>query len=1350
MSLQSSDLSMISLGVLNDTPPDSVQPVLRNGIHLRWAFRKGRGFPWFGYHLFRREKITYGHEGTSPVNTQSIHIFEVNYQGNNIQFNELPGGNLNVSFLRHQYGFIVSDENLRIRDTGTGNPFFDETFFDRKKLLLANKIFTKFLFYNEPLYRIRIRLGFDQSVSDNEIVVIVKDGQRTLTRELITGTSDSIEIFDYEADRITEIELSGADAYIDQLNIYRVMDDWYRRWERISTFTYPLCLPVANDNYPSPNSATSIEQAYQQAISRIQYGSLEDWGEEGFEDLHALLTNLVEGGPESLMAEQTSSYSSEEAGFGEQPSLHDQSPLDILLLGALQPAVAQLLGLYFNDETAEEGIVYDYMILADHTGVMDNEIDSITIGGSRSSFVDFSELDPMGQDIDIWICRNLTLLEAPSVPSPSNVRVYSLPSFNSRNEETGALNDLERVSATGLRWDLLDQADNRPEKPVMFYIWKNELGMEAPEFAPEEDSFELLSDSPLIIFPDLAQAPTTSSQHPPFHLYSYDNFLVDGWYSYRLTAIDIFGRHSDRSRNALWYQWAPTPVPVPWYYQMDQGDAQVHNFAVQVLDESEPPPPLAIEASALDPRDPYLLRDEAYNDWFGELQTTPWYSALSSTERDNLIGLRVSWNWSFYHMRQAPDVSAFQIHYAASSFILFNGIITASQSNPSIFEIRTDIEEEFPVNHFQGLIIQVGPIAYEILSSDSNPVVLRFVNSGQSIQLGDAFTIKIDYSKLENWDIQLIQINVDSHFSSYIKTIADREGNQLEGGQANLVANILTLPENVNLENIRPNIEQVELSDDNFESSQIFTITDLNLEEGTISLGSIPNGISNPISWRIGLLFRTYEVFLPTTEGIMNAGIPDFEVSLENPINYSYIGVNAVRSKPEARDGVITPPAKIFRIYRDRPNAPVPIPPDGDRVFASPADYYAKSYYTFRWRAQAHLKTHIYRALDDTLFSIDHENRITGNAFSLSTEDEIYFPTGIEPLRRPIIVDEIRGLNANAQSFSNFRQAVEAYQNLSNDTMWVLAGLPGNERAFQQLTYTPLDPDDSNNADQRGPDTADSYVPSANRRAFIDTLAGRGRNRYFYRAAYVDDANNLSDMSLSSPPIYLSDVQAPPAPVITRVIGGDREIRLQWRIAPVSNLLEFRIYRTSSREAADDIRLMGSPIATVPGNETSFTDSELLGGRIYYYRIIAVREGEAREGVIQLQSPPSRPGAGKPVDLQAPAPPQITLLEWVQVNAEGTIIPINEPSPEGELFSSAVRIEWSAEDPSLSCLVQTSNSSSFDSFENASSWLREGEYSFVHLNSQLSFDNRYRIKVVNEAGNTNVEYLTADISAIES
>ena len=106
--------------------------------------------------------------------------------------------------------------------------------------------------------------------------------------------------------------------------------------------------------------------------------------------------------------------------------------------------------------------------------------------------------------------------------------------------------------------------------------------------------------------------------------------------------------------------------------------------------------------------------------------------------------------------------------------------------------------------------------------------------------------------------------------------------------------------------------------------------------------------------------------------------------------------------------------------------------------------------------------------------------------------------------------------------------------------MRILAGLPGNERAFTQITIQPLDPEELDPEDPSkkrwgnrvGPSDPDDFeldgptdptveknpLWAKNLFQYTDTLPGASLNRYFYRTAYVDGVHNRSELSLSSPP----------------------------------------------------------------------------------------------------------------------------------------------------------------------------------------------------------------------------------------
>ncbi|HEX8078229.1 MAG TPA: hypothetical protein VF511_10480, partial [Chthoniobacterales bacterium] len=66
MALQTDNLVMTALSVVNDQPSNSIQPRLADGIHLRFGFAPERGFPWYGYYLFRRPHLASNRQCLQP------------------------------------------------------------------------------------------------------------------------------------------------------------------------------------------------------------------------------------------------------------------------------------------------------------------------------------------------------------------------------------------------------------------------------------------------------------------------------------------------------------------------------------------------------------------------------------------------------------------------------------------------------------------------------------------------------------------------------------------------------------------------------------------------------------------------------------------------------------------------------------------------------------------------------------------------------------------------------------------------------------------------------------------------------------------------------------------------------------------------------------------------------------------------------------------------------------------------------------------------------------------------------------------------------------------------------------
>lgn len=485
---------------------------------------------------------------------------------------------------------------------------------------------------------------------------------------------------------------------------------------------------------------------------------------------------------------------------------------------------------------------------------------------------------------------------------------------------------------------------------------------------------------------------------------------------------------------------------------------------------------------------------------------------------------------------------------------------------------------------------------------------------------------------------------------------------------------------------------------------------------------------------------RLYEVFIPPAGAANPVSIP-LNASLAEPVVYAHVGVSAADGKPHTIDartggdwggrpgneGSVGAPAKIYRVWRTLPAPPAALMNDA-RYYASPADYHGRSYFTYRWKPEPHLKLHVFRALDDALFQADWAWRPVSP--QLDASDAGLFPPDWNQAGRQQVADELNhldtlvaapGADADAVAAAA-RTAMAYYGQLSDAALRVLAGLPENDRAFAQLTLEPLDPGDTANADHRGPDNADDVViDPLNVRAYVDTLDGRATNRYFYRAALVDAAHNLGPLGPSTPPVYLPNVVPPRAPVITKVLGGDRQITLKWASNREPDLTEYRVYRTDRQEATRDIRLMelvhteavppGDP-ATRPA-EVVWEDAPVPGLTNFYYRLVAVDDA----GNVSV---PSLIVAGRAFDDARPDPPT-----W------------NAPSAGG--IPDEVQFTWTSPAADLACLVQRRVAATGE-WRNLSLWLSRGAYAFTDAQRETGVTYDYRLRVIDADGRSNKNF----------
>jgi hypothetical protein len=1071
MGLQTQRLTMAGLSVDRDTPPNPLQPPLVPGIHLRWAFEREAGFPWHGFYLFRREhrvadrtSVRLGLAGLSLGPTSSSTL-------------SVPGAT------------FTSDRTLVATD--------DFAPPGAVELDLSGRGFLRFA-PDRLASEVELRVGFAQ---DGEVTATIHLQGVAVESRTLRGRATAELTVTFELDAISAIEFSGGPARLIDVAYVEVDTGLLAGWQATPRFSYPLALPVAHLDYPANRGPTDIAASETAALPRITYGEPTDWGGPRFAALHDELVKLVAGGPASTAMAQRSFDVQAEPG---PPPLKmpAQRPLDLVLLAALEPAAAQLLGLYWADETVRPDVSYDFMVVADGKGVLGGAAQSALTWLNQNGF----------DDVDAFIVFNKRQDDpAPPLAPPGDVRAYALPGagLGAGAAETGV----------GLRWDrgLAPRGGVLPGKPVLYHLWRADLGPSPPADPPSTYNL-ITAGAPVLVAParpSKGRPPQRPEDWPRFPLFAIDGGRPEGWFSYQVSGVDVFGRHSANSTPGAWYQWAPLPAPRPWYYRDPAVESVVHPFAVGLLDKVAPPAPTAVEAYALDPGDPTVLHDTAYSAW--------------RAQHDSMFGLRVRWTWTTAHMQQAPDTREFRIYFHPGHLNAMPGrvtSITAAGATETI--VATDIANTRPANAYVGARLVIGPHGFPIVGSEADtPLRLRVGNLGPAteiqpvarefctVALPSNHALARDYGAPTAWQTRYHVVGFD--------------------------------------------------------------------EGGTFSTTTGGD--------------RRYEVFLPVSGD--RTELP-LTTSAADPIVYAHVSVSAADDKSHTEDdpkwagtqwggpqrfgneGPVGQPATIFRVRRTPPDPPRVPPADSEAVFATAADYHGRSFFTYRWLPATRLGTHIFRALDDTLFKVDWTRT---QRPMLTADDTALFPDPAVESRwtvakRTQVAAELNALTTLKSSGASLETALARYRALSNDALRVLAGLPGNEAAFSQLTIQPLDPDEPANQDRRGPDSPPTYVPSAALRAHLDTLDGRTASRYFYRAAYIDGAQNRSALSLAGPPIYLPQVVPPSAPVVTKVLGGDRQITLRWTSGREAQ--RCLIYRTEDAARVRDVRLLGTPLADLP------------------------------------------------------------------------------------------------------------------------------------------------------------------------
>jgi len=604
MGLQTDRLVLVGQGVAAPLAGDGL--FLWRGVHLRWVFPAEVGFPLHGYYLLARPSL--GQE------TSSVIRFSDHHPGEGIPSPYIVG-----------LGRLVSDRDLLFT-----HRFSSES---AVELDLRSRQFLRYeLPAGDPACFVRIVLRFDNPAGGDTLTISAYDGPFVVEERTIPAAAGRVEVL-FDLDRMTAINISGGAAGIVNIGVILVSSNARHGWQLVDVAAHqPISLPVFSSDCPCPGAPATEQEALDLVRSRLGGNADNPPTDEQLRKLFVTLQRLVAREPAGVpMHERTEEWSADMLPDGgprvTAPGVHT---LDTLLLLALNPAFAAILGLYAAHlPNVVEG-PFDYLVIADHRG---------DVHGNVSDWIEANGFDA----VDAWIAFRLSPDRADPVEIPEGVHAYAVPAAP-MNDARG--NRIQVSSSAGLTWlrrtdgPLLVRGRN-----VRFHLWRA-FPQEEPSSAPADAVYQELNSGRAIVPARSTQPPpVVPVGWPPFPLDVLDTVTEDGWYSYQVQGVDIFGRIVERISPAAWYEWEPEQLR--------------HRFGIPLLDRVPPPPPINVWAWVVDPRDALLVRDEGWQAWQADLR----HSGATEEELAQRLALRVRWSWTKELAPQAPDLREFSVYF---------------------------------------------------------------------------------------------------------------------------------------------------------------------------------------------------------------------------------------------------------------------------------------------------------------------------------------------------------------------------------------------------------------------------------------------------------------------------------------------------------------------------------------------------------------------------------------------------------------------------------------------------------------------------------------------------------------
>jgi hypothetical protein len=906
--------------------------------------------------------------------------------------------------------------------------------------------------------------------------------------------------------------------------------------------------------------------------------------------------------------------------------------------------------------------------------------------------------------------------DAPPLPPPSNLQVHGVQ-LPTSEQLAGTLLEADPPihgdpQGLGLRWDPPLAADiaawppdlgRRPPTEAVFYplrfqylgdgiapspidpaAWKP-ASDEPVAIAPPAQPGEGPEEQPLAPGEDLcdrfpSQQPPRPEEFPPGTDLWLVPWIPEGWYAAGVQSMDIFGRTS------AWLDSLPA-------------------LADQV---PPPPPPLNVQAKLLQVDDPGLTAAER---------------DLVAVHGDGCILL--TWDWPAHLRRQAPQATNFRVYAKRRPFnrLAVEVNSPAMGATPDQLTCSAESEIPLPANSLVGCsLISRGTVPFTIAANTGGMVSdltlqrhrtddsLLPLEGKAAITIIDGFTVKVTSVGPGALPNQLTCV-VRSAFSLVADTLAGGEltdGNQLT---FRLVANAAGTDSLLTLERLSEDPTALPTL-----GGAVLHVADANrLYEYTYQA----------TAWE-GRAARVELTGAEHYEAILSP--LDILPSGEEPVRHARIGVSTADSSLRltdsftqppgppwdpafsgliGREGGVSAPASIVAVfYQAQPVSP---PPERERLYTSPPDFFGRAHYTLRWPNIAagqrpFTSWNVFRASDRAVFALYHTDPVqsTIDASALSPEARTELDAAFVARKVGLISDSV-------------------LQDLSSQ--------PGAEQAFALVNPTTL----------RNPDDELSLV---------DAVDGVNPVRYLYRLRSLDDAGNLSPFSPAMQPVYVPNTYPPAAVQVSQCRGGERQVTLEWLPNTEPDLAGYLLYSTEGGlppQALDELRLFRRALDVEHGAIEAYDrDGNLVSPTLALTTLEA--DGLLVDGrVILVRS--DLPGAATFYYRLAAFDTAGNPSTWTRTFTARTT-GVERPSPptwESPVTQAdGLHLSWSSPIPDLNCLVQRSPDG--QNWSNVTRWLGRGNYQAVDTRFVAGALTHYRLRVMLPNGQLNREYVELEVS----